>query len=630
LFIMKKTVVTVLLFVLASAASFAGETRPPADFETAHKEDQAIVLLFDMDVKVNEDWSYTTHVHQRIKIQKDDAKAMGEVPITYFKGAENVSGIKAFTITPDGKRHRYTKIQDRNANEEDLTYSDNRLKQLTLPEVNIGSILDAEYTIRSKGLPMKNSFWGIYDPGSGMSYKEFRFSVSFPRKFNIKYRTFGLSQKPAAIETASQITYTWTVHDIDGTADVDESTPPPAPDDYKNTIELSSIPNWSDFSAWYMSLIKKNQRATPAMHHLAAELTQGKNSVREKARAIKEYIGDNFRYVSMSFANHAMEPHSADEVFANKYGDCKDLSLLVKTLLKEAGIDSWIALFRNEDAANDPTFDLPVPAVFDHALLLVKDPQAGDFYLDPLLKDYDIGEYPLEDQKAYTFVVTQDGGRMDRFPVFDEARSHNTRNQDIVIAEDGSDTIVTDSVSYLDDSIATRNNINGLDQDARDKFYESMDSMVAGNGTMVERKIDGLNRKYGPLTYHTVIKRQDDYSVTDDIMIINISAVEQTFAFTSRERKKPIFSPYNILEEESTVYHVPDGFNIYYMPKDVDLDTGFYHLTRQYKQEGREIRLTQVTRLRREEHPAAEYAKIKTFFDQLPGRTEQRIILRKK
>ncbi len=627
---MKKMSVLILVLFFGVAVACANEAPKTEIFEDKHKDAQFIWLLYNVDVKVNEDWSFSTHVHKTIKVLKEDSKDMGEIPIQYLRGTERITDINAFTITPDGRKHRYTKIQDVKASDDAFMYTDNMVKIITLPEVNIGSVLEHEYTISSKGLPMKKAFWYTSAVDINAPAKELRLSITVPKKLGIKAKEFGLTRKPVISETKSDITYAWVVKDIDGAKDDENYLPPPTPESFKESIEFSSVPRWSDVSAWYLSLVKKNLKITPEMTALVGKLTAGKQTFKDKTKAVKEYIQDNFRYVSMSFGDNAMEPHPTDQVFKNKYGDCKDLSLLTVALLKAAGIEAQMALFNQEFNINDPRYDLPIPSLFNHVVVLVKDARGGDFYVDPLLEEYDIDQYPLWYQGAYTFIITEDGGRFDKWPISSEDRDRTVRDRDITIKEDGTAVLKIETLDELDRSVSIRKKINAMDKEGRDKFFESLENMVAGNGQVIERRIDGLDQKYGPLKYHTIVRRNDDYPVTDDIMIIDVNSVGGGSDFAAKTRKNPIFFPGNSLAEETDVYHIPAGFNVYYLPKNIDLDIGLFSVKRDYVHKGNEIRVTETRRYRRAQLPKEDYAKVKDFFDKLSGKTQQRIILRKK
>ena len=163
-----------------------------------------------------------------------------------------------------------------------------------------------------------------------------------------------------------------------------------------------------------------------------------------------------------------------------------------------------------------------------------------------------------------------------------------------------------------------------------DKFFESLINYAAGNGSMVEWHIEGIDKKYGPLQYRSVVKRNDDYPITDDIMVIDISGFDRDLDFTAKERKNPIFYPGNSVNEEITTFHIPPEFEVYYMPKDVNLDIGFFSIKRNYVRRENEIKVDEIVRYKRTQLPKEDYFKVKDFFDKLPGKTRQRIILRKK
>jgi hypothetical protein len=65
------------------------------------------------------------------------------------------------------------------------------------------------------------------------------------------------------------------------------------------------------------------------------------------------------------------------------------------------------------------------------------------------------------------------------------------------------------------------------------------------------------------------------------------------------------------------------------LPNNLELDIGFFGLKREFKVKGNEIIVTASVRNRRLELPKQEYKRVKVFFDQLPAKTQQRIVLKK-
>jgi len=82
------------------------------------------------------------------------------------------------------------------------------------------------------------------------------------------------------------------------------------------------------------------------------------------------------------------------------------------------------------------------------------------------------------------------------------------------------------------------------------------------------------------------------------------------------------------MKEETSVYRVPSGYEISYIPPDLHLNGGFFNLDRTYVKEGDGIIVNETFRLKRMELPKEDYDKLKTFFDDLPTKSQQRIIIK--
>jgi len=507
-------------------------------------------------------------------------------------------------------------------------YSDERVKIINMPEANIGSIIEFEYTITTSRDQIKNQFWYATNLINTIPIKELNLVFVFPKKLDIKYKEFNLKQKPGISETDKKITYAWHLKDVEIRPEEDSYPPPPNLENIEDGLEFSSIKSWLDVSDWYYGLIEKNMRATGKIREVAQGLVAGKSTVKDKARAILEYIQDNFRYVSMSFGDNALEPHPTDEVFKNKYGDCKDLSLLSVYMLKEAGVKSNIALFNTEYSITDPQYDLPIPTLFDHVIVEVEDIE-GNFYIDPVLNGYDIGEYPPSYQMAYTFVITKDGGRFGRFPVFDVNTSHTKLEQKISIKEDGSAAIEGKSLFDLEHSINMRRMWKNATQEKKDIFMRDLDYKLTQNGVMEMHEFGGIDSRYGPITSTYRFIKPGAYTITDGMLIIDFAGFDNNSALAKKDRDEPIFCPINSLDESTYIYNIPEGFKLSHIPKNIDMDIGFYNYKRTFRKFGSGVIVDMSELCRRKELPKSDYQKLKDFDNKMSRETKQRIIFRK-
>ncbi len=607
----------------------AGSVQRVAPFEERHKDALALGVLYEAEVRVNDDGTFTNYSHKKVKILKDEAQRYGEVPIYYDAGSDEISEVEAFTITPEGKKLPYVKSQDLNVYNDFPMYSDAKVKMLSLPEVRVGSVLDIRFTIKTKKIPIPGSFWDMLSFKMRMPTKSLKISLTFPKKLGVRYKEFNLSDKPKITETEDKITYLWEKQDVDSEPPSEDFEPLPDPQNVEGA-EFSSLQSWDVVGKWYSELIQKNLKITPEIRKTAQEVVKGKTALRDKVRAVLEYLQDHFRYVSMSFGANIMEPHPTEEVFRNKYGDCKDLSLLAMAILREAGVESNLALFVNEYKGSDPRYDLPIPALFDHVLLKIKDPGGKDFYVDPWLKGYDLEEYPLEYQGAYTLIIGAQNATFDRLPIFPEQHNTQKETQTEDIDPNGSAVFEASDLETLDFSVDFRMKYHAMNKEEKEKFYQSFDALLARNGEVLERRIEGLENRYGLLKMYSKYKQHDAFPVTEGMMIIDLIGYSSKADFSEKEREKDIFFPVNALKEKIITYRIPEGYVVTHLPENLDLDIGFFQIQRKFEKNGQEIKITEMNRRKRMLISRAEYPRVKEFFDKLQARAHQRIILKEK
>ena len=88
----------------------------------------------------------------------------------------------------------------------------------------------------------------------------------------------------------------------------------------------------------------------------------------------------NIRYVGIEIGIGGLQPHTADDVFRNRYGDCKDKATLLRAMLENVGIHSTWVLVDTRRGFVDPK----VPSVDgNHAIAAIEIP-AG--YTNPVLQ----------------------------------------------------------------------------------------------------------------------------------------------------------------------------------------------------------------------------------------------------
>ena len=125
----------------------------------------------------------------------------------------------------------------------------------------------------------------------------------------------------------------------------------------------------------------------------------------DQVRALYNYVSRHNRYIGIDFGIGRYQPHSAADVLANQYGDCKDKDTLLEALLRAKGFTTAPALI---GAGIAPVPDVPSPAVFNHVITTVSLP-SGRIWLDstPMAAPYRYLIALIRDQK--TLIVPAQG-----------------------------------------------------------------------------------------------------------------------------------------------------------------------------------------------------------------------------
>ncbi len=145
---------------------------------------------------------------------------------------------------------------------------------------------------------------------------------------------------------------------------------------------------------------------TPAIEAKAKQLTRNLSNDDEKLRAIYRFVSVNIHYVGLDFGIGRYQPHSAEDVLSNEYGDCKDKHTLLAALLKAEGIEAWPAMI-HASRKLDP--EVPSLAQFNHVITVV--PQGGKLlWLDttPEVAPYKLLMPVLRDKQALVIPAARD------------------------------------------------------------------------------------------------------------------------------------------------------------------------------------------------------------------------------
>lgn len=388
------------LSVVGSTVLAQVQTAPKPSLAAPDFSKEAYVIeRLTTNVIAESDGTGTREVGAQIKVMDDaGVKAFAVLSFTYTSENEAIDIDYVRVRKPDGtivKTPEYN-IQDMPGEITRMAplYSDIHEKHVAVKGLSAGDVL--EYLVRFRIVKplVPGHFWQEYSFAKDAISKDEELEISVPAAKFVK--VVSPEFKPEIKEENGRRIYRWTHANLE-IKEKDPNEPPrripPNPD-----VQATTFASWQDVGRWYGDLQKSQLEVTPAIRSKAAELTKGLTSDEEKIHAIYNFVSLKYHYVGLDFGIGRFQPHAADDVLDNGYGDCKDKHTLLAALLEAVGIDAWPVLI-HATRKLDP--DVPSPAQFNHVITAVP---RGDklLWLDttPEVAPYGLLLLALRDKQA--------------------------------------------------------------------------------------------------------------------------------------------------------------------------------------------------------------------------------------
>jgi lipoprotein NlpI len=131
-------------------------------------------------------------------------------------------------------------------------------------------------------------------------------------------------------------------------------------------IQLSEFASWAEVAQWGQRLFASSATAAPELDAMV-EQVRGRGD-KAAVESIFNFVSEDIRYLSTNFGASSHRPHEPATVLRQRFGDCKDKSLLLATALARLGISAQYVLVTGR-GRKDLSRWLPSPLLFDHVIV---------------------------------------------------------------------------------------------------------------------------------------------------------------------------------------------------------------------------------------------------------------------
>jgi transglutaminase-like putative cysteine protease len=146
------------------------------------------------------------------------------------------------------------------------------------------------------------------------------------------------------------------------------------PDKFKYGVD-GSLTDWASYGQWQEKILSGLLSLPEQETRIIDKLIEGVSDKREIAKILYHYLQDNTRYINVAVDEGGLIPYPASYVCANRYGDCKALTVYMMALLRYAGIKSYYTIIYAGEKPYPVNSDFPSPR-FNHVMLCL--PLDGD------------------------------------------------------------------------------------------------------------------------------------------------------------------------------------------------------------------------------------------------------------
>ncbi|CAM1352034.1 DUF3857 domain-containing protein [Tenacibaculum crassostreae] len=518
------------------------EVNPKIDLEEV--DQGSLLLLYDeqVDIDTQEDYfKSATKITDNVGIQNSST-----INVVYDPNYQKLFFHTLFIIRNGEKINKLNSSEfnllRRELNAENYIYDGSITAMTNISDVRVGDIIEYSYTIKGFN-PIHNGKYACTYNLETSTPVGFLF-LKIQSKNEVHTKLFNSNIEIISKKKNGKNIYVVESKDVKP-FDYEENTP-----SWHITSGVLNIScysnNWKEIIDWGINVFTYEDK-------LSRELEKKINNIQEKNKTeggrIKEtldFVQNEIRYLGLENGIGAFKPFPPNKVYKQRYGDCKDKSLLFVTMLKKMGIEAYPMLVNTylKSTINEL---LPSAYFFDHCVVKIIDSNKNEFYYDPTITNQG-GKYNNTPFPDYRYGLVLKGG--------------NTELEEI--------TPVNNNLVEIIDSYVLDKETRGASLDITSVYYSSEADAI--REYYKNNSISSIKKEYENYysNYHSNIHSKQNPEFIDDLKENKLTVIEsyqidsiwKSSVFNDKQLIVE-FQPYSIL-------------NLLSMPSKNNRETPFY------------------------------------------------------
>lgn len=525
----------------------------------------------------------TEYNYVRIKILTEEGRQYANVEIPYRKDKNGISSIRARTIRPDGSIVNFDgKVFDKTI--EKTKGMKIQAKTFTVPDVQVGSIVEYHFTYDLEDGYIFNSYWLLSEQ---LFTKTAKFTLKPYARWGVRWgwpiglppgtdqpkqeqdgvvrmtaRNIPAFQSEEYMPPEDELKYRVLFIYSDEGFEMDQAKYWRKYGKKKNDRLESFISKRKDLESTVSQIVSPGDSSSVKLDKIYARCQQVRNLSYETSKSEAEEKRDKIKY-----------PENAAEVLKFGYGFSSDINSLFIGLARAAGLDaSGVRVpsrdehFFNETMLNGDELT---------SLVALVKLDGKELYFDPGTPFVPYGLLPWPKTSVKGLKLDKEGGSWVQTPLPESAASQIQRKADMKLSEEGTlEGKVTITFTGQEGS-SRRLWQRNQDDEARKKYLEE------------------LVREYIPATIEIELKNQPDWKSSAQPLVaefdvkipgwvstaghnfifpVGLFGATEKHMFEHANRVNPVYFSFPFLKQDDVTVTIPSGWQVAGKPKDVDQD----------------------------------------------------------
>lgn len=266
-------------------------------------------------------------------------------------------------------------------NADSFIYDGSISAMTNLSDVRVGDIIEYSYSLKGFNPIHNKHYSSTFNLKSSNPIGKMHIGLLSKKPLTFKY--FKTNKKVEEKKVGNYYSYSIEDENIEAFKYEDQT---PGWNIESGILNVSNYSSWSQVVDWGVNVYNYNKNLSSDLNKKITEIKNSTNNEGERIEAALSFVQDEIRYLGLENGIGAYKPFPPNKVFKQRYGDCKDKSILFVAMLKKMGIEAYPVLV-NSYLKNTIREFLPSPYLFDHCVAKVVTSDGGEYWYDPTISN---------------------------------------------------------------------------------------------------------------------------------------------------------------------------------------------------------------------------------------------------